>query len=265
MDKKMRFENKVCWITGASSGIGKAVTLLLSQQNPKLILSARNQDKLEKVKKSIDPKVEVSILPLDLADDKEVLHQKAKEAYSIYEMIDCIFHIGGISQRAGFEETSYDTFEQIFKVNFWGPLYLTKASLPYLREVSNPIIVSINSVQGKFGVPERTAYSSSKHALLGFFDSLRAENVIPNLQITNILPGYVKTDLAKNALLGDGSTQGHLDEGKGGITVEKAALDIVKAVTNGKSEVVIGRPREKIAVLIKRFLPKIFEKLVSSS
>lgn len=262
MKRKMRFKNKVCWITGASSGIGKAVTLLLSYHYPKLIISARNIEKLESVRNSLGNDIDVEILPLDLSDDKDVLKKKTEEAFNIYQQLDCIFHIGGISQRSAFETTSNDTFEHIFKVNFWGPLYITKAILPYLRKSSNPIIVSINSVQGKFGVPERTAYSSSKHALLGFFDSLRAEQVIPNLQITNILPGYVKTDLAKNALLGDGSVQGHLDEGKGGISVDKAAQNIINAVSKGKSEVVIGRSREKIAVLIKRFFPKVFEKII---
>lgn len=262
MNRNRKFENKVCWITGASSGIGKAVTLLLSKQYPKLIISARNQEKLEEVKNNIDKDIDVSILLLDLSNDKEILRQKVQDAFNIYQQLDCIFHIGGISQRAAFENISDDTFEHIFKVNFWGPLYITKAVLPFLRHSETPIIVSVNSVQGKFGVPERTAYSSSKHALLGFFDSLRAEMSLPNLQITNILPGYVKTDLAKNALLADGSSQGHLDEGKGGITVEKAAQDIIHAVSNGKSEIVIGRPREKVAVLIKRFFPKMFEKII---
>ncbi|MBB6463714.1 SDR family oxidoreductase [Flammeovirga kamogawensis] len=260
--KKSRYKNRVCWITGASSGIGKILAITLAKEGAKLILSARNSSKLEEVKMEIGTDFPVQILPLDLNDHKEVLYKKVEVAHEIYGAIDIIFHVGGVSQRSRFENTATSTFEQIVAVNFWGAVYLTKALLPILRKSDDPIIVSINSVQGKFGVPDRTAYSASKHALMGFFDSLRAELATENIQITNILPGYVKTNLAKNALQGDGSTQGHLDEGKGGISVDKAVKDILSAVSKGKSEVVIGRPREQAAVYIKRFFPRFFEKLI---
>ncbi|NLR92832.1 SDR family NAD(P)-dependent oxidoreductase [Flammeovirga agarivorans] len=258
--KKTRFENKVCWVIGASSGIGYQLASDLSLMNTKLILSGRNEQKLTTLSRSL--KVDSSVLPLDLSDQEEALASKVKQAEAIYSQIDIVFFVGGISQRSSFLETATSTFEQIMKVNFWGAVHITKSILPHLLKANDPIIVVINSVQGKFGIPNRSAYASSKHALLGFFDSLRAELGNQKIQITSILPGYVKTDLAKNALLGDGSQQGHLEDGKGGISTEQASKDILHFTSVGKSEAVIGRPREKAAVLIKRFFPSFFEKLV---
>ncbi|MBB3700588.1 SDR family oxidoreductase [Flammeovirga yaeyamensis] len=260
--KESRFNQKVYWVVGASSGIGKQLAISLSQFPCKLIISARNESALIDLQNEYQKEDSITVLPMDLSASQKELTDISHQAYQIHQQLDGIFLVGGISQRASFEEMALSTFEKIMQVNFWGALHITKAVLPYLKKSDDPMIVCINSVQGKMGIPDRTAYAASKHALLGFMDSLRAELHPFGIQITNILPGYVKTDLAKNALQADGSQQGQLDEGKGGITVEKAALDILHYASIGKSEAVIGRPREQAAVYIKRFFPKLLEKLV---
>ncbi|OHX67320.1 SDR family oxidoreductase [Flammeovirga pacifica] len=260
--KQSRFNQKVYWVIGASSGIGKQLVISMSQLSCRLIISARNTNALDELKSQYQKNDNIEVLPIDLSSNYEQLLDSSQKAYQIHQQLDGIFLVGGISQRAAFEDMKLSTFETIMKVNFWGALHITKACLPFLKQSKDPMIVCINSVQGKMGIPDRTAYAASKHALLGFMDSLRAELYPYNIQVTSILPGYVKTDLGKNALQADGSTQGKSEDSKGGISVEKAAHDILHYASEGKSEAIIGRPREQLAVYIKRFFPALLEKIV---
>ncbi|MGV3546258.1 MAG: SDR family NAD(P)-dependent oxidoreductase, partial [Pedobacter sp.] len=167
-------KNKVVWITGASSGIGEALVHELSAAGAKLIISSRNRDELFRVKQKCKNQIDVHVLSLDL-EDSESLPTKAVDALRIYGHIDILINSGGISQRALALETDLKTEQRLMDVNFWGTVILSKAVLPQMIKRNTGSIVCVSSLVGKFGTRFRSAYSASKHALHGYFESLRIE------------------------------------------------------------------------------------------
>ncbi len=258
----MSFENKVVWVTGASSGIGKATVLALAKQNTKLIISSRNIEKLEAVKIRCENPENVKILQVDL-DDYHNLDKLVEEAISLFGEIDILINNGGISQRSLAIDTGITIDHQIFKTNYFGTVALTKALLPYFVAKKEGHIVVVTSVVGKLGTPLRSSYAASKHALHGFFDSLRAEIHRYNIDVTLICPGYVHTNVSMNALTEDGSPQNTMDKKTAaGLAPDYFAKKLLKAVKNRKQEVVIGGALEKLSVYVKRFFPRILAKMI---
>jgi len=258
----MNFKDKIVWITGASSGIGKALAIELSSLGAKLIISSRNIDKLELVKTKCANSNDIKILKLDLEDYLN-LDKIAAKALTLFGNIDILINNGGISQRSLAIDTGMQIDTRIFKTNYFGTVALTKALLPYFAAKKEGQIVVITSVVGKIGTPLRSSYAASKHALHGFFDSLRAEVYNDNITITLICPGFVNTDVSKNALTADGSKQNTMDKAtKNGLSSEIFAKKALIAIANKKEEVVIGGFKEKMAVFVKRFFPKIISKMI---
>lgn len=257
----MEIKNNVVWITGASSGIGEALSYRLNQAGAKLIISSRNTEALYLVKSkcSINP-LDIHVLPLDL-EDTLTLKEKAESALKIYGRIDLIIHSGGISQRALAIDTPIEVAQKIMNINFWGTVALTQAILPYMSSQQSGQIVVISSLVGKFGTKYRSAYSASKHALHGYFDSLRSE-IAANVKICIICPGFIKTNVTINALKADGSKQNSMDDAQAnGMSSDECARQIIKAITSGKEEAYIGG-KETYAVLFKRMFPGLFSKIV---
>jgi len=258
----MNFNIKIIWITGASSGIGKALAMEFSKQGAKLILSSRNIEKLEEVKKQCDNQENIQILKLDL-DDYLNLDKVVGKALKLFGNIDVLINNGGISQRSLAIDTGIEIDTHIFKTNYFGTVALTKAILPYFTAKKKGHIVVVTSVVGKIGTPLRSSYAASKHALHGFFDSLRAEIFKDNIDVTLICPGYVKTAISKNALTADGSKQNTMDKAtENGLLPEEFAKKMIKAIANKKQEVVIGGVKEKFAVFVKRYFPKILSNMI---
>ncbi len=258
----MNFKDKVVWVTGASSGIGKAVTLALSKKGAKLIISSRNIEKLQKVKILCEHPDKVKILQVDL-DDYHHLDKLVQEAISLFGNIDILINNGGISQRSLAIDTGITIDTQIFKTNYFGTVALSKALLPYFIAKRNGHFVVVTSVVGKIGTPLRSSYAASKHALHGFFDSLRAEIHNDNIAVTLICPGFVNTDVSKNALTADGTPQNTMDKGTAnGLSPETFAKRMLKAIRRKKQEVVIGGKLEVLAVYLKRFLPRVLAKVI---
>ncbi len=262
----MFFKDKTIWITGASSGIGKALAIALSQQGAKLILSSRNQGKLEEVRDEclsyLSTEVYVQVL------DLEQYHLIPKIVESILQRflkIDILINNGGISQRDVAKNTSLAVDKRIMDINFMGTIALSKSLLPSMLKFQLGHIVVISSLVGKFGTPLRSTYSASKHALHGFFDSLRAEmdQEDKDIYISLICPGYINTRITYNALLGNGAPQDSLDEAQAnGMSPEVFAKKTLWAIRKKKKEVYIGK-REIFGVYIKRFFPNLFSKLIS--
>lgn len=255
--------NKVIWVTGASSGIGAALVSVLAEKNNKLILSSRKLAALEKVKASlVEPAQEnAKILTLDLSQP-DTLNEKAREALEFYGKIDVLIHSGGISQRAMAQDTQIEVDRRLMEVNYFAAVILTKAVLPTMMKNGYGQIISISSLVGKIGSPLRSGYAASKHALHGFFDSLRAETYGKNIYITLVVPGFVKTNVSINALTEDGKAMNKMDEGLAkGMTAEQCASKIVKGVEKEKNELLIGG-KETFAVYIKRFFPGLLAKIV---
>lgn len=255
-------KNKVVWLTGASSGIGEALTYQLNNAGAKLIISARNRDALYKVKANCKKNIiDIHVLPLDLSKT-DTLAGKGEDALKIYGRIDYMIHCGGISQRAKAIETKLEIDKLIMDTNYLGTVALTKAVLPQMLKQGNGHLVIISSLVGKFGTPLRTAYAASKHALHGFFDSLRAEIEQEGINITMVCPGFIKTEITLHALTGDGSPQNKMDDAQAnGMDPKVCAKKILEAVIANKREVYIGG-KETYGVLIKRFFPGIFSKII---
>jgi short-subunit dehydrogenase len=255
------FTGKNIWITGASSGIGEALAYEFSKIRTQLILSGRNEKKLEEVKSScVQNGASVIIVPFDLADAESI-------NYSVKTVIDKVGHVdllinnGGISQREMAYKTDLDVDRKIMEINYFGNIALTKALLPYMLEKETGHIAVTTSIVGKFGFPLRSAYSASKHALYGFYESLQTEIADQNIKVTIICPGRIQTNISFHALNGEGAEHGQLDDGqKNGISSEKAAKKIIKALNKGRREVLVGG-NELLMVHFKRFVPFLFRQI----
>ncbi len=252
-----RFQDRVIWITGASSGLGEAMAYAFRAEGARLILSARNVEELERVKKQCGgPEQEVVVLPLDL-EDIPALKGKADEALRAFGRMDILVNNGGLGTRGAALEIPVELDERIMRINYLGAIALTKAVLPSMIERKQGQIVVISSLMGKFSTPGSAAYAASKHALHGFFESLRAEVWRKGIHITMVMPGYVRTKISINALMPDGTPLGRMDRNHANAMLpEKAARQIVNAVAKKKEELYIGR--ESLAVYIYRFFPGLF-------
>lgn len=258
----MKFKSKTIWITGASSGIGRAMALAFSKQGANLILSARNEEKLNEVKEKCQNPNQVDVLPLDLSE-YDSFDEKVKTALAFFNGVDILINSGGISQRALARDTALNVDRTIFEVNYFGTIGLTKALIPHFINKNSGQIVVISSVVGKIGTPLRSSYAGSKHALHGFYDSLRAELYDNNISVTLICPGFVNTDVSRNALTGDGSKQNKLDNATAkGLNPDNFAKIALKAIAQKRQEIVIGGSMEKLAVYVKRFFPRLLSNII---
>lgn len=260
----MDLKNNIVWITGASSGIGEALTYKMNQLGAKLIISSRKSEALYKVKTNCKGNpLHIHVLPLDL-ENTGSLTDIAAAAVKIYGHVDMIIHSGGVSQRSLAIETDINVAQRIMNINFWGTVALTQAILPGMVERNSGHIVIISSLVGKFGTKFRSAYSASKHALHGYFDSLRTE-ITPEIKITIVCPGFIKTNVTYNALTADGSRQNTMDDAQAnGMSASECAEEILKSIQAEKQEVYIGG-REKYGVLFKRLFPGLFAKMIRNA
>ena len=264
-----KLSNKVIWITGASSGIGEALVYELAKKGSRLVISARRKEELERVKGNCPgiAQLNVRILPLDLSESSTLkLHTEA--AIQLFGHIDILINNGGISQRSLAKDTELDVDRRIMEVDYFGTLALTKYLLPHFLKNKSGHFVTVSSVMGKIGTPYRTGYAAAKHALHGFFDSLRAElwRDSKNIYVTMVCPGWINTNLSMVALLGDGSPQNKKDDThKKGMHPAKFAREMIRAIENKKREVYIGGAKEVLAIYLDRYLPNLFSKIVRNA
>ena len=201
--------DKVIWITGASSGIGKALAQTAAQQDTKLILSGRRVDALEALATELS--VDCLVLPFEVTD-YDALESKVDEAWAWQGRVDILVNNAGISQRCLAIDAKPEVYTELINIDLIAPIWLTQLQLTRMAEAGGAHIVAISSVAGRIGPPLRTAYSAAKFGLIGYMDALRAEvDQIHNIKVTNILPGSVATDVARNALTGNGSRRGISD------------------------------------------------------
>jgi len=259
------YQNKVVWVTGASSGIGEALTYAFNEQGAKLVISARRASELNRVKNNCTNKsAEVFILPLDLAKHDELL-AKAAEAIAHFGKMDILVNNGGRGFRGLVKDTEMSVHKQIMDVNYFGTIALTKAVLPNMIANKSGQIAVISSLTGKFGTPMRSAYAASKHALHGFFDALQAEVFADGVKITMICPGFVSTNLLTLSLTADGGLNGEeKDSAYKRMPADVFAKKALKAIERQKEEVYIGG-KEKMAIYAKRFIPTLFNKVMRTS
>ncbi len=256
------FKNKVVWITGATSGIGEALAKEFALQGAKIIISSRRIEELERVKNLLKlPEGDLLILPLDL-EDLSNINILSQLVINKFGRIDILVNNGGISQRSLTKDTSIETDRKLMEVNFFGTVALTKSVLPYFLKQKGGHIVVVSSIVGKFGFHLRSAYAASKHALHGFFESLRMEIYNENVKVLIVCPGKIRTNISINAYTGDGSKHGKMDDSTNkGLSPEDCARKILKGIENNKEEILIGGNDIK-AVFLKRFFPTLFSIII---
>lgn len=255
------FKNKRVWVTGASSGIGEALAHAFAEQGSHLILSARNEQELNRVAAECTKAGAASVIvqPLDLAQHDTIPGIVDKVLKQVGK-VDILLNNGGISQRSLAKDTALEVDKKLMNINFFGTVALTKALLPNMLTHQLGHIVTITSLTGKFGSPLRSSYAASKHALHGFFDSLRAELGNTPLLVTLICPGFVRTSVSINALTADGSKQNKMDDAtEHGMLPERLAQKILRAIEQGKEEAYFGG-KEVLGVYLKRFFPAWFSR-----
>ncbi len=259
----MSFRNKVVWITGATSGIGEALAYEFAGRGARLVLSARRKEPLQAVATRAKDcgAPEVMVQTLDLADTL-TLYPAADRVLAQMGRVDVLLNNGGVSQRDKALNTPLEVDRRIMEIDFFGAVALTKAVLPGMLRNGGGHIGVTSSLVGKFGSPYRSAYAAAKHALHGFYDSLRAELHDQGLRVTIFCPGFICTQISVNALTGSGEKLGQMDDAQAnGMPTEKCAAIMVRSMERGKNEVYIGS-RETLGIYIKRFFPNLFAYII---
>lgn len=252
------FGGNVVWITGASSGIGECLVYSFIKRGATVIASSNEPAELERVKENCGASsAKVICAPFDLSDtsgvEKIVSEQLAKTG-----RIDYLLNIGGISHRSIIEETPLWLDRKIMEINYFGTIAFTKAILPFMIKQKSGHILATSSISGRFGFPLRSAYSASKQALHGFFETLYIENKKYNIRSSVIIPGRVRTNISFRALDAEGKEQGKMDPGLAkGIKPEEAAETIIRGIIRNKREILVGGS-ELTMLYIRRYLPWLF-------
>jgi len=257
------FTNKVIWITGASSGIGKALALHLSNYSCKLILSARREEALEVIRQECHQPAHIGVLPFDLSDCDQ-MPEIVEKGINIFGSVDILVNNGGISQRSAIIDTSIEVDKKLMEVDYLGTVALSKAILPYFIQQGGGQFVVVTSLMGKFSSPYRSAYCGAKHALHGFFNAMRLEHEKDEVKVTLIGPGFINTNVARNALTGDGSAQGYQDKKTAsGMAAERFAKKMARAIQKQKFEAYIGG-FERVGILVSRISPRLIHFMVKN-
>ena len=262
----MKIKGSIIWITGASSGIGEALAHELVSQGAKVILSARNEEKLKEIEQEIGKKNDTFVLPIDMENTRE-LPIKMEQALRQWGSLDILINNAGISQRSLISETEPEVVNKIMTINYIGPAILTGLVIPHMQKQKKGHCLFVSSVAGKFATPLRSSYAASKMALQGFSDALRAEVYGDNIKVTLVVPGFVKTQISINALEGQGNSHNKMDPNQeGGISSKKAASVIAKGILKDKREIYCGLvAKTRFAMFMARFLPSILAKIMRTA
>lgn len=250
------------WITGASSGIGRALALELSSRKARLVLSSRRREILEEVKDACSGS-EVFVLPLDMEATADMA-AKTEQVLKRFGRIDMVIHSAGISQRARAVESSIAVVRKIMATNFFGSVALTSTVLPAMLRQGGGHIVVITSLAAKFGPPLRSAYNASKKALHGYYEALRVEAWHQNIRVTMVVPGFVRTDISKNALRADGSRHDRLSDHQArGQDPRACARKILRAVGRGRREIHVAYGLKGVLIsALKLICPGLLERIL---
>ncbi|MFZ4400741.1 MAG: SDR family oxidoreductase [Bacteroidales bacterium] len=254
-------KNKVVIITGASSGIGKALVFGLAVMGAKVVLAARNLNIIDDISSSLNVKgYDTIAVKVDVTLEEDCKHLIEKTIWK-YGKIDVLINNAGISMRAMFEDVDLKVIHQLMDVNFWGTVYCTKYALPYILKEKGSV-VGVSSIAGYKGLPARSGYSASKFAMQGFLDVLRIENMKKNLHVLIACPGFTASNIRKTALSKDGSQQGETprDEAKM-MSPDTVATKIIDAIIKRKRTIIMTTDGV-LTVFLNKFFPKMVDKLV---
>ena len=250
---------RTVWITGATSGIGEAVARACHQRGDRLILSARTLERLEATRQELNVR-DALLAPFDLAHT-EGIEALAEKMWSEAQGVDVVIHCGGISQRSRLIDTDPSVDRQMLEVNYFGTLSFTRAILPHMVAAGGGHFAVVTSLMGLFSAPLRSGYAGAKHAMHGWFEALRAEHHSDGIRVTMVAPGFVQTAISLNALTGNGSPQGTMDDATAqGITAEQCAAVILRGIDRNKTLVTPGK-KEVLGYWLSRFSPSLLRRI----
>jgi dehydrogenase/reductase SDR family protein 7B len=253
------------WIIGASSGIGEALAYAYAKRGEHLVLSARNREALATVAARARGAASICIEPLDVTDTNEI-SLLAQRLCSSNHPVGTLIYTAGVSQRSRVQDTNLAVYKRFIDVNYLGAVMATLCILPHMLKQHAGKLVIISSIVGKFGTPLRSGYSASKHALRGFFESLRAEVFDFGIRITLVYPGYISTSISMHSLTGDGTEYGKIDSAiANGIPVDQCAEQIIRAIDSDRHEIVIAGLRERLALLVSWLSPRLFSWIIRNT
>lgn len=256
-------QDKIVLITGASSGIGRSTAFAAARRGAKVVLGARNTEKLSVVADECRRlNTEALAVEVDVSNEQSC-RNLIQETINHFGRIDVLINNAGISMRALFLETDLLVLRKLMDTNFWGTVYCTKYALPYLLE-SKGSLVGISSIAGNKGLPARTGYSASKFAMQGFLEVLRIEHLHDGLHVLIACPGFTASNIRTTALAADGSPQGESprDEEKM-MGSDEVAEHLLKAIEKRKRSLVLTL-QGKLTLGLNKFFPSWVDRLVYS-
>lgn len=254
-------KDKVVVITGASSGIGRALAFEFGRKGSKIVISGRNYEKLYETEQALKSEnIEVVGIIGDVASevDSSILINRAIKEFGQLDVLICN---AGISMRAMFNELDLEVIKKLMDTNFWGTVFACKFGLPHLLK-SKGTIVGVSSIAGYRGLPARTGYSASKFAMQGFLEALRTENLKSGVNVLVACPGFTSSNIRNVALSANGTSQKEspLEEQKI-MSAEEVASEIYKAVLNRKRDLILTT-QGKLTVFLNKLFPKFMDKMV---
>jgi len=254
----MGLKGKVVIVTGASSGIGEALSRRLMSEGARVVMAARNEEKMIAIASEY-PAAEVQVVKADVSK-REDCAKIIQETIGRFGEIDVLINNAGMSMRAIFEDLDLAVIEKLMNVNFWGTVFCTREAIPYLLQ-SKGSVVGVSSIAGFQGLPARTGYSSSKFAMHGFLNTLRVETLNQGLHVMIACPGFTESNIRNTALTADGSPQGStpLDE-KNLMSADDVAVKIIRGIEKRKRTLIMTM-QGKLVVLLSKFFPKWVDKM----
>ncbi len=257
-----QMKDKIVIITGASSGIGKALAYEFGNKGAKVVLAARNLAKLLEIATDLNKSgIQAIAVQTDVTieNDCRLLIEKTLEHFG---KIDILINNAGISMRALFIDLQLDVMRRLMDTNYWGTVYCTKFALPHLLN-SGGSLVGVISIGGYIGMPGRSAYAASKFAVRGFLDTVRVENRKTGLHVLVVAPGFTTSNIRRTALLADGSAQGETPRDENDMmSAEEVASHVYNAIMRRQRHLILTFVQGKLAVFLGKFLPKFMDKQI---
>jgi dehydrogenase/reductase SDR family member 7B len=255
------FTDQVVIVTGASSGIGKALAHEFAGKGAHVVAAARRPEKLNDLKNELKAAGKDCFVVQTDVSDENACRRLIEETVAQYGKINIMINNAGISMRALFEDVHLSVLRQSMDVNFWGTVYCSKFALPHLLKTRGSL-VGVSSIAGYKGLPGRSGYSASKFAMQGLLEVIRIENIKKGLHVLIACPGFTASNIRKTALAADGTQQGESprDEDKM-MSAEAVAKKIAIAIAKRKRTLVLTS-QGKMTVLLNKFIPGRLDKMV---
>jgi short-subunit dehydrogenase len=260
----MKLRNQTIWITGASSGVGEGMAKVFHREGANLVLSARRRAELERVKSECrGGPGSIDIVAFDITD-AAARESAARDVFARHPRLDVLVNNAGIGQRAAAKDTTLEVDRRIMEVDFFAPVALAKLVLPRMIEQKSGRFVVTSSVAGKHAVPHHSAYCAAKHALHGYFDTLRVEHLQDNIHVTLLVIAGIRSNVFRHALTGSGAEFGASDwDNRNGMSAEECAQRVVDGMLADEYEMVIGIEQALQAMRIREQDPKAFVQRMS--